>query len=85
MVDLRIFSIRESHHRIHNPLTEHQLATFGAALDLPAGARVLDLACGSGELLSTWARAAPDHRAGRGPQPRLPRPRPGPRRRARRG
>ena len=57
MVDLRIFSIRESHHRIHNPLTEAQLAGFGAALDLPAGARVLDLACGSGELLATWARA----------------------------
>lgn len=57
MFDLRIFSIRESRHRIHNPLTEAQLAAFGAALDLPAGARVLDLACGSGELLSTWARA----------------------------
>lgn len=59
MFDLRIFSIRESRHRIHNPLTERQLAAFGAALDLAAGARVLDLACGSGELLATWAR---DHR-----------------------
>jgi len=57
--DLRIFSVRESRHRIHNPLTEGQLADLGAALELPAGARVLDLACGSGELLSTWAR---DHR-----------------------
>ncbi len=56
MFDLRIFSIRESRHRIHNPLTEHQVATFGAALDLPAGASFLDLGCGSGELLSTWAR-----------------------------
>lgn len=56
MFDLRIFSIRESRHRIHNPLTELQLAELGAALDLPAGARVLDLACGSGELLCTWAR-----------------------------
>lgn len=54
--DLRLFSIRESRHRIHNPLTERQLADFGAALTLSAGARVLDLACGSGELLSTWAR-----------------------------
>jgi SAM-dependent methyltransferase len=56
LFDLRIFSIRESRHRIHNPLTELQLAELGAALDLPAGARVLDLACGSGELLCTWAR-----------------------------
>lgn len=58
MFDLRIFSIRESRHRIHNPLTEQQLAGLGAALNL-GGARVLDLACGSGELLTTWAR---DHR-----------------------
>ncbi|MEU2202059.1 class I SAM-dependent methyltransferase [Isoptericola sp. NPDC019482] len=56
MFDLRIFSIRESRHRIHNPLTERQLAEFGASLDLPAGTSVLDLACGSGELLSSWAR-----------------------------
>jgi SAM-dependent methyltransferase len=56
--DLRLFSIRESRHRIHNPLTERQLAGFGARLGI-TGARVLDLACGSGELLSTWAR---DHR-----------------------
>ncbi|MCL2091158.1 MAG: methyltransferase domain-containing protein [Micrococcales bacterium] len=51
-----IFSIREFHHRIHNPLTERQLADFGAALRLPPGTRLLDLACGSGELLATWAR-----------------------------
>lgn len=55
MFDLRVFSVRESRHRIHNPLTEQQLAGLGASLDL-AGARVLDLACGSGELLCTWAR-----------------------------
>ncbi|WP_058235394.1 SAM-dependent methyltransferase [Devriesea agamarum] len=56
MFDLRIFSIRESRHRIHNPLTERQLSDFGDRLDLPAGATILDLACGSGELLTTWAR-----------------------------
>lgn len=55
MFDLRVFSVRESRHRIHNPLTEQQLAGLGASLDL-SGARVLDLACGSGELLCTWAR-----------------------------
>ncbi|MDQ0426433.1 SAM-dependent methyltransferase [Cellulomonas iranensis] len=56
MFDHRLFSIRESRHRIHNPLTAPQLATLGAALDLRPGATVLDLACGSGELLATWAR-----------------------------
>jgi SAM-dependent methyltransferase len=54
--DLRIFSIRESRHRIHNPLTQAQLADFGTRLDLTPGTRILDLACGSGELLCTWAR-----------------------------
>lgn len=52
----RIFTIRESSHRIHNPLDDAKLATLGAALRLNPGARVLDLACGSGEMLCTWAR-----------------------------
>lgn len=56
MLDFRIFAIREPHHRIHNPLTEEQFACFGAALGLPAGASILDLACGSGEMLCTWSR-----------------------------
>lgn len=56
MFDLRVFSIRESRHRIHNPLTARQLADFGARLELRPGDRVLDLGCGSGELLATWAR-----------------------------
>jgi SAM-dependent methyltransferase len=56
-VDLpRSFTIRESGHRIHNPLTSRKLAGLGEALSLPPGTRVLDLACGSGELLCTWAR-----------------------------
>ncbi|MBB1033650.1 class I SAM-dependent methyltransferase [Dietzia sp. CQ4] len=52
----RIFSIRESSHRIHNPLTEDKLAALGEALRLAPGTRALDLASGSGEMLSTWAR-----------------------------
>jgi SAM-dependent methyltransferase len=52
----RIFTIRESSHRIHNPLTPDQFAVLGQALRLPAGTRVLDLASGSGEMLCTWAR-----------------------------
>lgn len=56
-VDLpRIFTIRESSHRIHNPLTPDKLASLGRALHLAPGARVLDLASGSGEMLCTWAR-----------------------------
>jgi SAM-dependent methyltransferase len=52
----RIFNITESAHRIHNPLTPEKLATLGSALCLKAGARVLDLGSGSGEMLCTWAR-----------------------------
>lgn len=52
----RIFNITESAHRIHNPITAEKLATLGAALRLESGARVLDLGCGSGEMLCTWAR-----------------------------
>ncbi|WP_433089231.1 SAM-dependent methyltransferase [Dactylosporangium sp. CA-052675] len=52
----RIFAIREADHRIHNPLTEHKLATLGAAVRLRPGQTLLDLACGSGEMLCTWSR-----------------------------
>jgi len=52
----RGFVIRESSHRIHNPFTSEKLATLGRALYLSPGTSVLDLACGSGEMLCTWAR-----------------------------
>jgi SAM-dependent methyltransferase len=52
----RIFTITESAHRIHNPITPEKLAVLGAALRLAPGARVLDLGSGSGEMLCTWAR-----------------------------
>jgi SAM-dependent methyltransferase len=56
-VDLpRHYTIRESGHRIHNPLTSEKLATLGQAIGPAAGTAMLDLACGSGELLCTWAR-----------------------------
>lgn len=52
----RPFTIRESGHRIHNPFSSTKLAELGAALRLSPGARFLDLACGSGEMLCTWSR-----------------------------
>ncbi|MEU9640223.1 SAM-dependent methyltransferase [Streptomyces tendae] len=52
----RIFTIRESSHRIHNPIAAEKFATLGASLHLAPGTRVLDLASGSGEMLCTWAR-----------------------------
>jgi SAM-dependent methyltransferase len=56
-VDLpRIFTIRESSHRLDNPFTSEKLAILGQALRLEPGATLLDLACGKGELLCTWAR-----------------------------
>jgi SAM-dependent methyltransferase len=56
-VDLpRRYTIRESSHRIHNPFTSAKLATLGQAISPAPGTAVLDLACGSGELLCTWAR-----------------------------
>ena len=52
----RHHTIRESSHRILDPFTDDQLATLGQALHLTPGTTVLDLACGKGELLCTWAR-----------------------------
>jgi len=52
----RVFTVRESDHRIHNPLTDEKLAVLGGALGLVPGRRMLDLASGSGEMLCTWAR-----------------------------
>lgn len=52
----RVFPIRESGHRIHNPFTPVKLAILGEALQLTPGAVALDLASGSGEMLCTWAR-----------------------------
>lgn len=57
----RQFVIRESGHRIHDPFSPEKLAVLGQALRLEPGARVLDLGCGSGEMLATWAR---DHGIG---------------------
>jgi SAM-dependent methyltransferase len=52
----RSHTIRESSHRLLNPLTPEKLAVIGQALHLRAGTSVLDLASGKGEMLCTWAR-----------------------------
>jgi SAM-dependent methyltransferase len=52
----RHHTIREHSHRINNPFTPEKLATLGAAIGLRDGMSILDLCCGKGELLSTWAR-----------------------------
>jgi SAM-dependent methyltransferase len=59
-VDLpRHHTIREGDQRIVNPFTADKLATLGRAVRLRPHDTLLDLACGRGELLCTWAR---DHR-----------------------
>ncbi|MEU0394588.1 methyltransferase domain-containing protein [Streptomyces sp. NPDC006208] len=52
----RSFTIRESSHRLCNPFTSEKLAILGQAINPSPGTRMLDLACGKGELLCTWAR-----------------------------
>lgn len=52
----RSFTIRESSHRILNPFTPEKLATLASAVGLRTGMTVLDLCCGKGEMLSSWAR-----------------------------
>ncbi|MBW6435915.1 class I SAM-dependent methyltransferase [Actinoplanes hulinensis] len=55
-VDLpRSFVVRERDHRIHDPFTPAKLAVLGEAIRLRPGMSILDLACGSGEMLCTWA------------------------------
>nr|WP_202516208.1 class I SAM-dependent methyltransferase [Streptomyces sp. SID161] len=52
----RSFTIRESSHRLCNPFTSEKLAILGHAISPSPGTHILDLACGKGELLCTWAR-----------------------------
>lgn len=55
-MSLRFHEIAESQHRIQNPLSAAKLQRLGERCQLYKGMRVLDLACGKGELLSQWAQ-----------------------------
>jgi SAM-dependent methyltransferase len=52
----RLWVIRESGQRIHNPFSAEKYAALGRALHLRPGMTALDLGSGSGEMLCTWAR-----------------------------
>jgi len=54
-VSLRHHEIAEAGHRILNPLVESQLRLLGEVSRIGPGTRVLDLACGKGEMLCRWA------------------------------
>lgn len=53
---LRYHEISESSHRIMNPLSLEKLLLLGDICHVGEGTRLLDLACGKGEMLSLFAR-----------------------------
>lgn len=55
-MSLRFHEIAEAQHRIQSPLNEVHFSRLGEVCRLQEGKRVLDLACGKGELLAQWAR-----------------------------
>lgn len=52
---LRHHEIAEADHRILNPFTEEKLRLLGEVSRIGPGTRILDLACGKGEMLCRWA------------------------------
>ncbi|MGH2350579.1 MAG: SAM-dependent methyltransferase [Chloroflexota bacterium] len=55
-MSLRHHEIAEANHRILNPFTDEKLMTLGTICRLQPGQRLLDLACGKGEMLCRWAQ-----------------------------
>jgi SAM-dependent methyltransferase len=55
-VSLRFHEIAETYHRILNPFSEEQLMLLAEICRLHPGIRLLDLACGKGEMLCRWAK-----------------------------
>jgi len=54
-MSLRFHEIAEAEHRIQNPITQEQLLLLGELCNASGSSRLLDLACGKGELLCQWA------------------------------
>jgi SAM-dependent methyltransferase len=63
-MSLRLHEIAEANHRILNPYTEAKLLLLGEVCRLAAGQRLLDLACGKGEMLCRWAQQFGIHGVG---------------------
>ncbi len=53
-MSLRHHEIAEANHRILDPFTDEKLRLLGEIAGVGQGTRVLDLACGKGELLCRW-------------------------------
>ncbi len=54
-MSLRFHEIAEAEHRIQNPITKEQLLLLGEMCSVSKSTRLLDLACGKGEMLCQWA------------------------------
>ena len=54
-MSLRHHEIAEAGHRILDPFTDAKLRLLGEVAGVRPGTRVLDLACGKGEMLCRWA------------------------------
>ncbi|MGP4112264.1 SAM-dependent methyltransferase [Streptomyces sp. 4N509B] len=54
-MSLRFHEIAEGDHRLLNPFSEEKFDLLARICRLAAGQRVLDLACGKGEMLARWA------------------------------
>lgn len=54
-MSLRFHEIAEGDHPILNPFSSEKLDLLGSILNLDSSVRVLDLACGKGEMLVRWA------------------------------
>ncbi len=55
-MSLRFHEISEANHHILNPFDEAKLMLLAELCHLREGMRLLDLACGKGELLARWAQ-----------------------------
>lgn len=55
-MSLVLHEMAEANHRILNPFTDAKLMALGAVSRVGSSTRILDLACGKGEMLCRWAQ-----------------------------